>query len=604
MSFAKDLGSSNSLLGEDTYNYSYNSLNGDANLQRGALPYDEPFARPLGSRTFRYPPQTDECCLINLLNTLLPAEKNLVIDMMKLVDPTMRIFMRDNMNTTDIKIYAKGEKIDSYCEMIDLLSNGLITLRLSLLRNDQRNVPDLSQPISDPNFYQEFSPRPQQNSITASKFEKKLSSLDMNASSYSKSRSNSIVNSQSKKESPLKFSSVTNNNTRKMSNSHISTRNNIISEKNNNQNEKNDKNNCITQQKEKVDISENTESLLNDQEKHIINIMNEKDNNNEEIEEDIIENKEEKEEVELGIEEEEEEEDSNNGYFERPLSLKGQRHIFLYKCRLVSLTNILNDNKCWDLHLSGLQEKWPCLLVYKASNRDDWMKAFRKIQKLDCHNFSRKRIIDIDIDEVDKYDEIIKQQTDKNACLALCVQSPSSPTNPSVAVCGIESYVDRVYAQFDTHEEEDAMNNNINMNEKQRAYSRGDSHFYQSSYAPASTDMINRYLSPLPMSSSFTTTPTTNTLFSKHNSMETLYNPPRVNSIPNVSSEQMFPSFNNYGDRSYSYGQFPTFNTIDRSQSHGYYREEEQDPFTPSIRPSYNSDLNMHSQSQFYPDLF
>ncbi len=36
----------------------------------------------------------------------------------------------------------------------------------------------------------------------------------------------------------------------------------------------------------------------------------------------------------------------------------------------------------------------------------------------------------------------------RNACISLCVQSPSSPSNPSVSVCGVEMYVEQLYKIF------------------------------------------------------------------------------------------------------------------------------------------------------------
>ena len=42
----------------------------------------------------------------------------------------------------------------------------------------------------------------------------------------------------------------------------------------------------------------------------------------------------------------------------------------------------------------------------------------------------------------------MKLITIRNACISLCVQSPSSPSNPSVSVCGIESFVEQLYKIF------------------------------------------------------------------------------------------------------------------------------------------------------------
>lgn len=36
----------------------------------------------------------------------------------------------------------------------------------------------------------------------------------------------------------------------------------------------------------------------------------------------------------------------------------------------------------------------------------------------------------------------------RNACISLCVQSPSSPSNPSVSVCGVETVVEQLYKIF------------------------------------------------------------------------------------------------------------------------------------------------------------
>ena len=36
----------------------------------------------------------------------------------------------------------------------------------------------------------------------------------------------------------------------------------------------------------------------------------------------------------------------------------------------------------------------------------------------------------------------------RNACISLCVQSPSSPENPSVSVCGLEATVELLYKIF------------------------------------------------------------------------------------------------------------------------------------------------------------
>ena len=38
--------------------------------------------------------------------------------------------------------------------------------------------------------------------------------------------------------------------------------------------------------------------------------------------------------------------------------------------------------------------------------------------------------------------------TIRNACISLCVQSPSSPSNPSVSICGVEAFVEQLYKIF------------------------------------------------------------------------------------------------------------------------------------------------------------
>lgn len=95
-----------------------------------------------------------------------------------------------------------------------------------------------------------------------------------------------------------------------------------------------------------------------------------------------------------GKEEEIDEQDDTPGKFERPLSLKGQRHVFLYKCRYAQLKSIIDQCGCWDLRMASLEDKWPCLVIYCAKDRETWMKAFRKIQKLDRSQFLRKKISD------------------------------------------------------------------------------------------------------------------------------------------------------------------------------------------------------------------
>ncbi|OAO16489.1 hypothetical protein AV274_1812 [Blastocystis sp. ATCC 50177/Nand II] len=58
-----------------------------------------------------------------------------------------------------------------------------------------------------------------------------------------------------------------------------------------------------------------------------------------------------------------EEGEETPGQFERPMSLKGQRHVFLYKCRYSQLKSIIDHCGCWGLRMASLQEKWPCLVV-------------------------------------------------------------------------------------------------------------------------------------------------------------------------------------------------------------------------------------------------
>lgn len=82
------------------------------------------------------------------------------------------------------------------------------------------------------------------------------------------------------------------------------------------------------------------------------------------------------------------------GVFERPLSLKGQRHVFLYKCRYSLLKAIIDRSGCWGLRMASLEDKWPCLVVYCAKDRETWMNAFHKIQKLERNDFYRKKIAD------------------------------------------------------------------------------------------------------------------------------------------------------------------------------------------------------------------
>ena len=89
-----------------------------------------------------------------------------------------------------------------------------------------------------------------------------------------------------------------------------------------------------------------------------------------------------------------ESEEAENGVFERPLSLKGQRHIFLYKCRYNKLKTIIDACGCWDLRVSSLDEKWPCLLVYCAKSKDIWRNAFKRISKLEKSRFLRRKISD------------------------------------------------------------------------------------------------------------------------------------------------------------------------------------------------------------------
>ena len=145
--------------------------------------------------------------------------------------------------------------------------------------------------------------------------------------------------------------------------------------------------------------------------------------------------------------------------FERPLSLKGQRHVFLYKCRYNQLKAIIDRTGCWGLRMASLTDKWPCLVVYCAKDRETWMNAFHKIQKLERTDFLRRKIADslksVDLKRLEELTNTYGQKwsllsslTCRNACISLCVQSPSSPSNPSVSVCGIESYVEQLYKIF------------------------------------------------------------------------------------------------------------------------------------------------------------
>lgn len=145
--------------------------------------------------------------------------------------------------------------------------------------------------------------------------------------------------------------------------------------------------------------------------------------------------------------------------FERPLSLKGQRHVFLYKCRYNQLKAIIDRTGCWGLRMASLTDKWPCLVVYCAKDRETWMNAFHKIQKLERTDFLRRKIADslksVDLKRLEELTTTYGQKynclpslTHRNACISLCVQSPSSPSNPSVSVCGIESYVEQLYKIF------------------------------------------------------------------------------------------------------------------------------------------------------------
>ena len=154
-----------------------------------------------------------------------------------------------------------------------------------------------------------------------------------------------------------------------------------------------------------------------------------------------------------------EEGEETPGQFERPMSLKGQRHVFLYKCRYGQLKSIIDHCGCWGLRMASLQEKWPCLVVYCAKNREEWMNAFRKIQKLERADFLRKRVSDsirnVDMKKLEELTQTYGQKWERscgvrcrNACISLCVQSPSSPENPSVSVCGLTSYVENLYRVF------------------------------------------------------------------------------------------------------------------------------------------------------------
>ena len=86
--------------------------------------------------------------------------------------------------------------------------------------------------------------------------------------------------------------------------------------------------------------------------------------------------------------------EGEDGVFDRPLSLKGQRHIFLYKCRYAKLKAVIDSFNCWNLRISPLTDKWPCLLVYCAKNKEVWRSAFKRINKLEKSCFLRRKISD------------------------------------------------------------------------------------------------------------------------------------------------------------------------------------------------------------------
>ncbi len=322
----------------------------------------------LSSNPFFMPPSLEDSVIISLMSVLLPAETNLLVDTLELIDPTVTIDPHTNENhITEIKVTTSVDKLDHICEIVDLLANGMITLRETLLNNRPNRDSTLSPP---------FTPPP------SSQAPPKIPPTTNTTSTDTKSPPSEVIYEPQPQDTSSQHSTD------------------------------------LPPSSSNEDVS-----LLKVPSQLSVN-----------------------------------EEDSQLDYFERPLSLKGQRHVFLYKCRYNELNAILKEYHCWDLQLSGLEDKWPCLVVYKAHTRDEWMKAFRKLQKLECYNFTRKRLMDVTLEDMHVYEEIVQTHSNKylpfssftlssDACLALCVQSPSSPTNPSISICGLENVVEAVYEE-------------------------------------------------------------------------------------------------------------------------------------------------------------
>ena len=122
-----------------------------------------------------------------------------------------------------------------------------------------------------------------------------------------------------------------------------------------------------------------------------------------------------------------ESEETENGVFERPLSLKGQRHIFLYKCRYSKLKAVIDSCGCWDLRISSLDERWPCLLVYCAKSKDIWRNAFKRISKLEKGSFLRRKISDsLQSVDLQKLESLVEYYGQKYA---------RSPAHPLLETC-------------------------------------------------------------------------------------------------------------------------------------------------------------------------
>lgn len=72
----------------------------------------------------------------------------------------------------------------------------------------------------------------------------------------------------------------------------------------------------------------------------------------------------------------------------------------------------------------------------------------------------------------------------RNACISLCVQSPSSPQNPSVSVCGIESYVEQLFKIFVEYHlvSDDLADNSVSVNQPSILESRSNTTSISSSF--------------------------------------------------------------------------------------------------------------------------